>query len=406
MTTRRLRLRGGRPAAEKPPEPEPPPLAIEPRELVAMFASPRWLRDLGRQAWYLVGLAAVLVGMVWLLGATATIVEPVIAGGVLAAVASPAVAWLGRRHNVPRAAGAGLVLLGLVVLAVVLVLLVVGGIVAQGDQISAAMAKATDRIQGWVQDAGVDQGGAQSAADEVTTAVPDIGSTLVKGLAAGISGLTSIAFFLSFLLFSTFFLLKDGPVFRRFVDGHLGIPRAVANIVTGRVITSLQKYFYGVTIVAAFNGTVVGLAALALGVPLAGTIAVVTFVTAYIPFIGAFIAGFFAVLLALADGGTSTALIMLVVVVLANGALQQIVQPLAFGATLKINPLVVLVVTIAGGSLFGMVGLILAAPLTSAATHIAGDVAAARRASEAKDVVPAIAVPTPADGGRDGPAEP
>lgn len=404
MTTRRLRLRGGRPAAEKHPDPEPAPPEIEPGELVAMFASPRWLRDLGRQAWYLVGLAAVLVGLVWLLGATATIVEPVIAGGVLAAVASPAVAWLGRRHGVPRAAGAGLVLLGLVVVAVVLVLLVVGGIIAQGDQISAAMAKATDRIQGWVQDLGVDQGGAQSATDEVSTAVPEIGSTLLKGVADGISGLTSIAFFLSFLLFSTFFLLKDGPVFRRFVDGHLGIPRPVATIVTGRVITSLQKYFYGVTIVAAFNGAVVGIAALALGVPLAGTIAVVTFVTAYIPFIGAFIAGFFAVLLALADKGTTTALIMLVVVVLANGALQQIVQPLAFGATLKINPLVVLVVTIAGGSLFGMVGLVLAAPLTSAATHIAGDVAAARRASEAADAVPAIAVP--ADGGRDGPDEP
>ncbi len=45
-----------------------------------MFASPRWLRDLGRQAWYLVGLGLVLVGMVWLLGATATIVEPVMVG--------------------------------------------------------------------------------------------------------------------------------------------------------------------------------------------------------------------------------------------------------------------------------------------------------------------------------------
>ena len=128
------------------------------------------------------------------------------------------------------------------------------------------------------------------------------------------------------------------------------------------MITSLQRYFYGVSIVAGFNAVVVGLAALFLGVPLAGTIAVVTFVTAYIPFIGAFVSGFFAVLLALADGGTSTALIMLVVVILANGALQQVVQPIAFGATLGINPLVVLIVTIAGGSLFGMVGLILAAP--------------------------------------------
>jgi predicted PurR-regulated permease PerM len=382
MSTRRLRLRGDRDERGRDGEPQVPPLELEAGELVAMFASPRWLRDLGRQAWYLVGLGLVLVGMVWLLGLTATIVEPVMVAGVLAAVAGPAVAWLQRRYRVPRAAGAGLVLLGLLVLGAVLALLVIGGIVAQGDQITTALGNAADKISGWAQDAGVGESGAQSATDDVKAAVPDIGSTLLNGVAQGISGLTSLAFFLSFAIFSTFFLLKDGPVFRRFIDRHLGIPRPVATIVTGRVVTSLQRYFVGVTIVAAFNAVVVGGAAWLLDVPLAGTIAVVTFVTAYIPFIGAFLSGFFAVLLALADQGTQTALIMLVVVILANGALQQIVQPIAFGATLGLNPLVVLIVTIAGGSLFGMVGLVLAAPLTSAATHIAADVAAARRAAD------------------------
>jgi predicted PurR-regulated permease PerM len=89
---------------------------------------------------------------------------------------------------------------------------------------------------------------------------------------------------------------------------------------------------------------------------------------------------------------------MLVVVILANGALQQIVQPIAFGATLGLNPLVVLIVTIAAGSVFGMVGLVLAAPLTSAATHIAADVAVARRAGAG---TPDGEVPADA---RDGPA--
>ena len=59
-----------------------------------------------------------------------------------------------------------------------------------------------------------------------------------------------------------------------------------------------------------------------------------TFVCAYIPYIGAFFAGAFAVVIALGSEGTTTALIMLVVVILANGALQQIVQPIAYGATL------------------------------------------------------------------------
>jgi predicted PurR-regulated permease PerM len=74
-----------------------------------------------------------------------------------------------------------------------------------------------------------------------------------------------------------------------------------------------------------------------------------------------------------------------VVVILANGALQNIVQPIAFGATLDLNPLLILVLTIGFGSLFGMVGLILAAPLASAAIHIAKALAQARVAA---DVVP------------------
>ena len=106
--------------------------------------------------------------------------------------------------------------------------------------------------------------------------------------------------------------------------------------------------------------------------PLAGTIAVVTFVGAYVPYLGAWVAGGFAVLIALSTGSTTDAAIM-AIVCLANGALQQMIQPFVMGATLSLNPLVVLVVTIGAGCLFGMVGLALAAPLTSAAVHIANE---------------------------------
>ncbi len=165
------------------------------------------------------------------------------------------------------------------------------------------------------------------------------------------------------------------------------------------MIRSLRRYFLGVTYVAAFNAIVVGLAAIVLDVPLAGTIAVVVFVTAYVPFIGAFVSGAFAVILALASQGTTTALIMLVVVILANGLLQNIVQPIAFGATLDLNPLVVLIVTIGAGSLFGMIGMILAAPLTSAGLHISRELALAKALEAAAGQPPPAAAPEPAAAG-------
>ena len=353
---------------------------IAPGDVTRMFVAPRWLRGLGRISWLLVGIAAIMVGVVWVLGITSSIVEPVVAGAVVAAVCSPGVAWLARR-GFPRAAGAGLMLLALVAIAVGIVLLVLGGLVEQSAQIEAAADKALSTIEGWANDADVN--GTAGTVQDVKTAVSGAGHTLLTGVADGIEGLTSVAFFLSFTLFAVFFLLKDGPTIKRFVDRHLGVPLSVARVVTSQVLGSLRRYFVGVSIVAGFNAIVVGVGALILGVPLAGTIAVVTFVTAYVPFIGAFVAGAFAVVITLGSEGSTTALIMLIIVVLANGALQQVVQPIAFGATLDLNPLAVLIVTIAGGSLFGMVGLILAAPLTSAAVHVSRDLARARAAEAA-----------------------
>ena len=373
--------------------------ARQTQELASVFAPPRWLRDLGRASWLLVGVAGLVAALMWLLAQTATIVQPVIGGLVIATVAAPLVGAL-QRHRFPRAAGALVVLLGLLALAVVILLLVLGGIVSQGDEISTYANNAADRAEQWVKDAGVDSDGASSAKSSVQAAVPDIVSRLVHGVAAGIEGITSLAFAFSFAIFSIFFLLKDGPAFRAWTERHLGVPLPAAQVITGNVITSLRRYFTGVTIVATFNAVVVGIGALVLDVPLAGTIAVVTLVTAYVPFIGAFVSGAFAVILALGAQGTSTALAMLVIVLLANGTLQNIVQPIAFGATLDLNPLLVLVVTIAAGSLFGMVGLILAAPLTSAAVHIAHDLTRVRGrievAAAAEPEAPPEAPPVPA----------
>jgi predicted PurR-regulated permease PerM len=333
------------------------------------FRTPRWLRDLGRTSWLLVGLLLVLLGLIWLLAETYTIVGPMVCAMIVAVVAMPLVRWLDR--HMPRALAAAIVLLAVAALAVLIVVIVVAGITGQSAELSAQASAGLDKIQGWMKSSGVDSSSASGATSTASHAASQAISTLVHGIVHGIRGLASVLFGLSFAALGTFFLLKDGPVMRHWVDCHVGIPQPVAHTVTSSVINSLRGYFRGVTLVAGFNGIVVGLAALILDVPLAGTIAVVTFVTAYVPYIGAVLAGTFAVLLALGAQGTGVAIAMLIVVILANGLLQNIVQPFAMGSALHLNPLVVLVVTIGAGCLFGMLGLVLAAPLVSAATQVA-----------------------------------
>jgi predicted PurR-regulated permease PerM len=117
-----------------------------------------------------------------------------------------------------------------------------------------------------------------------------------------------------------------------------------------------------------------------LGVPLVATIMLVTFIGAYIPFLGAWAAGAFSVLIAFGAGTNEAVIGMIIIQLLANGILQQMVQPIAYGAALGIHPLAALVATIGGGCIFGAIGLILGAPMVSAFVRISSDLANARAA--------------------------
>jgi predicted PurR-regulated permease PerM len=236
---------------DEPPAAEDGRAGPSATESARSFPPPAWLRDLGMLAWFLVGVGLVLVGAIWLLGEISTILVLVLMGTIVAAVAGPLVEAL-KQRGVPRAAGAALVLLMLIALGVVVLLLVLGGIAEQGDQIRTYASQALDKVEGWAKDAGAD--GTSEAKNDVNVAVQGAGSTLVHGVASGIEGLTSIAFFVSFALFSTFLLLKDFGSIRNFVDTHLGIPAPVAATVTENVLSSLRRYFLGLTIVAACPG--------------------------------------------------------------------------------------------------------------------------------------------------------
>jgi putative heme transporter len=367
-------------------------IEFEPGELSGIFAAPGWLRDLGFSAWLLVGVGAALAAAVWFLSATQTIVMPVLTAGIIASVTLPLVDWL-KRHRIPRAAGAAIALLGIVAVGLAVGLLVMTGIASQADSLSARLHDGANQIESWARDLGVNSHSAGHANDQASAGISSGFKALTHGLLGGLEGLASLAVFLSFTVLSLFFLLKDAPTIGGFVERHLGVPVPLARTALNRVSGSLRGYFVGVTAVALWSAAIVGLGAVALGVPLPGTIAAVTFLGGYVPYLGAWSAGAFAVVIALGDQGSGTALAMAVVVLLANGILQQFIQPVAYGAALGLNPLAVLIVTIAGGCLFGTVGLVLAAPLVSAVMRISADVSGARAAAEREAEEPSRAPP-------------
>lgn len=373
-------------------------ITVDASALDSFFVAPKLLRDAGFTAWFIVGIVLVACSLVGLLALTATIVMPVLVATIIAAVTAPLVSKLSSR-GVPRIGGAIFVLLIIVAIVIGVSYAVIAGILSDSAQISKQLNAAVSQVTDWLGKHGVDQKQADKLGSSTSESTADAAQSFLNGFTQAISIATGIAIFLAFMFLSLVFLLKDGPMIRAWGERRMGVPQPVARIITGRLIGSMRGYFFGVTIVAAFNSIVVGLSAWALNVPLVGTIMVVTFVGAYIPYIGAWAAGAFAVLIALGTGDQTAVIGMLVMVLLANGILQQLVQPIAYGAALGIHPLAVLIVTIGAGCLFGGVGLILGAPVTSAIVRISADLAAAKAAegggADPHSVAPSDPLPLP-----------
>ena len=147
------------------------------------------------------------------------------------------------------------------------------------------------------------------------------------------------------------------------LSNHMGhLPVDLAEGVVEDAVQAMRGYFRATTITGFAVATVIGATMLIMGVPLAVTVALVTFLTCYIPFFGAIISGVFAFFVALSSNGLPTAIALLVIVLLTQNVLQTAINARVMGDSLNLHPLVILVVTMLGGIFAGILGAALAAP--------------------------------------------
>ncbi|MGL6277960.1 MAG: AI-2E family transporter, partial [Gaiella sp.] len=188
-----------------------------------------------------------------------------------------------------------------------------------------------------------------------------------------------------------FFFLKDGDQMWQWLSSHL--PRrqtALWDEVAVDVRDVLSSYLRGTTLVAAVDAVGIGVGLALLGVPLVIPLALLTFVGGYVPLIGATVAGFVAVMVALVSNGFLTALAVLGVVIGVQQLEGNVLQPMLVGRMVQLHPAVILIVVSAGAVLWGIPVALLAVPVTAALS-----VALARmRAASRDDAVPGI---TPVD---------
>ena len=332
---------------------------------VAVASAPK----IGVLAWSFVGVVVATIIIVTAFGYVSEILLPLLFAAVLAVIFKPTVGSLERRGLKPSPA-AGLIVLGLLLLMAVVMVATVKGVLDQSDEIGASVNAAIDKASDQLR---VDQGSLDDARAATEEAGPTIAEGVVTKLVEGVNSLLGLVSGLILGALIMYYLLKDGSTLRRSVVAKVDPSnRGEVDGFIGDACGILRDYGRGRTVMSAVVAVVVALAALLLGLPLVFTIFVVNFIGGYIPYIGAFLGGGLAVIIALGDGGVGIAAIMLVIVLASNLLLENFVEPKVMGRTLDIHPLVVLVVTALGGFLAGIVGLILAVPFTVIAGNAIG----------------------------------
>jgi predicted PurR-regulated permease PerM len=312
-------------------------------------------------------IAAALVAVGWVLGKLWPILLPVILGLLFATVLWPPTRLL-RRLRLPPALAALVVLLAFLAVVVGLFSWIVPQVADQADELADAATAGLQDVQEWVTgpplNLGEDQIG--QAVDQVINTVQGNAQNIAGYALTGVSAVGSGLLNLVLALVLAFFFIKDGPRWMPWLAAQTG-PKVAPHVaaLSYKTWTTLSEFIRQQALVGFIDAFFIGLGLWILGVPLVLPLSVLTFFGAFIPIIGAFVAGAFAVLIALVSNGWQTALIVLVIVLVVQQLEGNVLQPIIQGRGLNLHAAVVILAVTAGGSLYGILGTFLGVPVAA-----------------------------------------
>ncbi|MER6330402.1 AI-2E family transporter [Streptomyces sp. NPDC001034] len=269
------------------------------------------------------------------------------------------------RAGVQRSVSAGLTCVAVVAVVGGAVYIVVAALIDSGDEIIASLRNAARSLSRHFGAAGT---GLDDLATNSRELLRRFGGTAASNVISGVSVVGESIALAVLALVLVFFFLRDSHL----VAGTLRslAPEGTADIleaVARRAFQAVEGFMRGTTLIALIDAVCITVGLLILQVPGAVGLGALVFVGAFIPYLGAFISGAVSVLVALADRGFVIALwafgVVLAVQVLEGHVLQPVIQ----SRTVQMHPAVVMVTITAGASVAGILGMLLAVPLTAAA---------------------------------------
>ena len=336
-------------------------------------------------AWRLLVIAAVVVGIIWLLGELKVVFVPILIAILLSRVLEPLASRLRQRGCRPGLAAAT-VLLGFIAALALVISLILPAVVDQFSGLGPTLSEAVDDLETWlVEDAPVD-----ISRDDIDRATEQLGERLSDllrsppGELAGAAGLlVEIPTGGLLAVFLTFFMVKDGERFVNWV--RRSVPeerRELASAAASRGWAAVGAFLKGAAILGTVESIIIGLAVFLVGGELVAPIMVLTFAAAFVPILGAITAGVIAVLVTLVTAGAVPALIIAVVAIVVQQLDNDLLAPVIYGRMLQIHPSLILVGVVSGGALFGIVGTLFAVPVLVVSLSVGDEVRRRLQADE------------------------
>ncbi len=316
-------------------------------------------------SWRLLVILAAVVALLWVFKRLEIIVVPVALATILAALLMPAVDFLDRR-GAPRAGAVALMLLSGFAVVGGIMSFVVTQFIEGAPELTQQVSRSIDGMRNWLIDGPLHLSRDQidNAGNAAIEALQNNQERVTTGALSTAGTVTEIVTGAVLVLFTLIFLLQGGRNIFAFVTQIFPVHVRDRVREAGKAgFHSLIGYVRATFLVALVDAVGIGTGLAIMGVPLALPLASLVFLGAFIPLVGAVVAGALAVVVALIAKGFIYALITLGLVIAVQQLEGHVLQPLVMGRAVSIHPLAIVLVIAGGGVLAGIVGALLAVPV-------------------------------------------
>lgn len=326
---------------------------------------PRGIRIAAAWSWRLLLLIVVIYVLGQIMSLLHVLVIPLAVALLLTALLHRLVYWL-RRIRFPASAASAVVLVGGIAVVAAVLAVVVQQFVTGLTGLTSSVVAGINQVQDWLATGPLHV--TQTQIDNGIKTFTDFLQKNVSNLATysltTVSTVVEVLTGLFVVLFATFFFLRDGAKIWRFLTKML--PRGASEPVWkagNQSWHTLYNYVRGTIVVAFIDSVSILIGLLVMQIPLALPLAAVIFLGAFIPVVGAFVAGAVAVLVALVAKGWVAALIVLAIIVAVQQVEGHLLQPLVLGKAVQLHPLAIILALTTGITLSGIFGALIAVPI-------------------------------------------